>query len=142
MAPTDAIVQGAIINSANSILSFNPFKGQTGLNTLMWPGKIKDFLTGYVGATVKTILLPTTFTLQNTDYRRCFVIGLVHHSSNSITNASVHIPNHYVQLTGMRGDTVYYWTWGEAYDRTSHIYGIPNGIYEVFVVDRSSLYTI
>ena len=137
MTSADAIVQGAIINSANSVLSFNPFKAESGLNTLMTPGKVESFLTNYVGATVRTISpYPTHYALRQTNYSKFFVIGLVHHGSESITNPTFAIPNHYVQLTGITGNKVSYWTWGESKDRASSILGHSHGIFQIFIINR------
>lgn len=137
MTSVDAIVQGAIINSENQFLTFNPFKQESGLNSLMWPGNVEKFLTHYVGATVRTISpYPMRYALQHTNYSKFFVIGLVHNANGSITSPPYAIPNHYVQLTGITGNTVSYWTWGESKDRKSSLSGHIHGIFEIFIINR------
>ena len=132
----DAIMQGALTNLNNDWLTINTFKGESGVNSFMWPGFIKSFLNKFVGVDVRNIgAFPTIDALKKIDYNKYFVIGLVHENRGRI--ASGLIPNHYVQLLGFNNQNyASFWTWGEKNPRKSHVFGTTHGIHQIYLIKR------
>ena len=136
ISSVDAIMQGAITNKNNKVLSFNPFAGESGTSSFMYPGFVKNFLESYVGANVQVVSsFPTISFMKQINYGEKFVIGLVHHTAEGhISNG---FPNHYIQMTNMDYlNYVHYWTWGESTTRKSHVFGNIHGIHQIYLIDR------
>ena len=136
LTSVDAIMQGSITNRNNGILTVNTFKGESGINSFMWPGFISSFLKEFVGVHVRSIgAFPTIGTLRAIDYNKYFVIGLVHNEGGHITDGLY--PNHYVQLLDFnRQNFASFWTWGENRPRKSHVFGLMHGIHQIYMIKR------
>ena len=128
MTGPDALFQGAMINSENLILDYNPFTDGSGIRSFATPGSVKDMITRFGGSC--EYILPgskddlTYDQLSSIDYDNNFVIGLVYspkgHSDWNFGSSSTSIqPDHYVQLKSATYNSVDYWTWGDCVDRTS-----------------------
>lgn len=136
MFSVDAILQGAITNKNNWILKMNPFKGESGLSTFMYPWFIPRFIKQFVGtAFCKVVCWPTNSTLEVINYNRFFVIAMVHLGKDELFSTSL-LSNHYVQIIGCSEGKVSYWSWGRAcsYDATK---GFGNGIHQLFILKKS-----
>lgn len=136
MRSVDAIMQGAITNKNNAFSSFNPFAGESGASSFMYPSFVEEFLKSYVGAKVQVVSsFPTMSFMKQINYGEKFVIGLVHHTAEGHIGDG--FPNHYIQMTGMdNSNYVHYWTWGESTTRESHVFGNIHGIYQIYLIDR------
>ena len=136
MRSVDAIMQGAITNKNNAFSSFNPFAGESGASSFMYPSFVEEFLKSYVGAKVQVVSsFPTMSFMKQINYGEKFVIGLVHHTAEGHIGDG--FPNHYIQMTGMdNSNYVHYWTWGESTTRKSHVFGNIHGIYQIYLIDR------
>ena len=76
LSSVDAIMQGAITNRNNGMLEVNTFKGESGINSFMWPSFISSFLKDFAGVHVRSIgAFPTMGALRSIDYNKYFVIG-------------------------------------------------------------------
>ena len=136
LSSVDAIMQGAITNRNNGMLEVNTFKGESGINSFMWPSFISSFLKDFAGVHVRSIgAFPTMGALRSIDYNKYFVIGLVHNEGRHITDGLY--PNHYVQLLGFnRQNYASFWTWGENRPRKSHVFGLMHGIHQIYMIKR------
>ena len=136
LSSVDAIMQGAITNRNNGMLEVNTFKGESGINSFMWPSFISSFLKDFAGVHVRSIgAFPTMGALRSIDYNKYFVIGLVHNEGGHITDGLY--PNHYVQLLGFnRQNYASFWTWGENRPRKSHVFGLMHGIHQIYMIKR------
>ena len=114
----------------------NPFKGESGLSTFMYPWFIPRFIKQFVGtAFCKVVCWPTNSTLEVINYSRFFVIAMVHLGKDELFSTSL-LSNHYVQIIGCSEGKVSYWSWGRAcsYDATK---GLGNGIHQLFILKKS-----
>ena len=136
LSSVDAIMQGAITNRNNGMLEVNTFKGESGINSFMWPSFISSFLKDFAGVHVRSIgAFPTMGALRSIDYNKYFVIGLVHNEGRHITDGLY--PNHYVQLLGFnRQNYASFWTWGEKKPLKSHVFGLMHGIHQIYMIKR------
>ena len=138
----DAIMQGAITNTNNKILSYNHFsddqgapdhhwynrfsKWYKGVTSFMYPSFIGNFISNFVGATISNAGT-STLDLQKIDYAHNFVIALIHQGF------SAGIPNHYVQIRNVERNTVHFWSWGENWKQKLESH---NGIWDVIVIRK------
>lgn len=129
ISTADAIIQGAIVNSANSSgNNYNPFTDGSGFKSFMWPDDIKSFFSEYLGCSSSISLLAGETILNSLDYANNFVIALVHcnQEGNDLRfNRAVSIDLHYLEVTGLRvGGGLNVWTWGSSdyYSSTSETY--------------------
>lgn len=140
----DALVQGAIINWANKLLTFNPFEGRSDLCSALFPIKIKEFVTilGYDveikgNSIVPVSLFPLTFDdirSYNINYNNSFVIGYV--QCGDCGNFDSTITNHYVQIRLVDFDLckVTYWSWGKEF--FSQNSDCSTGICTIFIIKK------
>lgn len=119
----DAIMQGAIINSTNTVLNYNPFTDGDGLSSAMFPESIKLFCS-YLGYDVQREnghLFPTTTDTMtfdelcsyNIDFSNNFVIGYVHIDDGNFFQST--FASHYIQIQSVDNENrkICYWSWGE-----------------------------
>ena len=105
---TDVIMMGAIGNSLNTMLEFNPFQGVSGLSTLMTPTSLIGFVENYMGESSNGIKVgPITSTSSEINYSEKFVIGLAGMKDSGISG---YLPFHYIQIT----DKSNVWSWGKS----------------------------
>ena len=81
ISSVDAIMQGAIINTNNYIESINTFKGESGLNSFMYPGFIKRFVSGFMGRDEGMMNnWPTNNEISEIDFKKNFVIATTYYN--------------------------------------------------------------
>lgn len=114
----DVLIQGAIINSYNYYLDYNPFKDGTGIRSFMWPQRIDSFF-DKIGKAGSFHWWTDFDEIKSIDFSRnniiaCVVLEHVHNNEYRFTRDNL-IPNHYIQITDCGNDTVFFWQWGDEY---------------------------
>ena len=124
----DAIIQGAIINSYNMILDYDPFTDGAGLRSFMWPLDLKNFFKNKLGLPTSSKINAGYTDLANINYDEFFVIAAIDASNwqdgqSEYTFASQTLfPNHYIQVTGIYDDKgIKFWHWGKDNNHTTNV---------------------
>ena len=124
----DAIMQGAITNSRNIVLDYNPFSDGSGLKSFLWPTAMKNFLSDTLGLDVTVVNIARYQELANIDYGKYFVIAAV--VSEPLSDAYVEykltttspVPTHYIQVTGIYDEKgISFWHWGSNNNHTINV---------------------
>lgn len=136
ISTADAIIQGAIVNSANSRGNdYNPFTDGSGLKSFMWPGDIRSFFSDYLGCSASKLWLAGEATFNSLDYANNFVIALVHCNQNGkdlCFDRVISFKLHYLEVTGIRDSGgLNVWTWG-----ASDFYSTTTDAYAIIVVSK------
>ena len=102
ISSVDAIMQGAIINANNYIESINTFKGESGMNSFMYPGFINLFVSRFMGKNGSIINnWPTNNEISKIDFKKNFVIATTYYNGEKGRIESSWKTNHYINITGI-----------------------------------------
>ena len=124
----DAIMQGAIINTYNIILDYDPFTDGSGWSSFMWPNSLKNFFSDNLNMKITLINSARYQELSNINYDKYFVIAAIE-SSNWKDGQSEYtfthnwpVPNHYIQVTGIYDDKgITFWHWGKDNNHSTNV---------------------
>ena len=137
ISTVDAIMQGAITNWANYVSEMNPFKGESGLNTFLWPGRAIQFAQEFIGAKCMVDNWPTNADISSIDYKKYYVMGVVNAVEDSYNFQPGVASNHYVNITGFSKDNkVQYWSWGKSGLESDASSRKGNGVHELLIFGR------
>ena len=136
LSTVDAIMQGAITNWANFILKMNTFKGESGLNTFLTPGKAAEFARSFIGAKISIDIYPTNDDLSSIDYNTHYVMGLVNCDFDEAKFTPGLSSNHYVNILGISNDEILFWSWGSSDFKSDASSWKGNGVHELLIFDR------
>ena len=137
ISSVDAIMQGAIINTNNYIESINTFKGESGLNSFMYPGFIKRFVSGFMGRDEGMMNnWPTNNEISEIDFKKNFVIATTYYNVEKGRIESSWKTNHYINITSInKSGLIGYWSWGSSFHhKTSGNH--MNGMHQLFILPR------
>ena len=128
----DAIMQGALTNSQNLFLRYNPFQDGSGARSFMWPGRFVYLVRRFVGAKCSFRFLPTTRYIESMDHTHHYVVGVVHTKFASPIYSG--FPNHYIQILKAEKGILDYWSWGWNYAGASVKLPFWNGFFMVISI--------
>ena len=137
ISSVDAIMQGAIINTNNYVESINTFKGESGLNSFMYPGFIKRFVSGFMGRDEGMMNnWPTNNEISEIDFKKNFVIATTYYNVEKGRIESSWKTNHYINITSInKSGLIGYWSWGSSFHhKTSGNH--MNGMHQLFILPR------
>ena len=137
ISSVDAIMQGAIINANNYIESINTFKGESGMNSFMYPGFINLFVSRFMGKNGSIINnWPTNNEISKIDFKKNFVIATTYYNGEKGRIESSWKTNHYINITGInKSGLIGFWSWGSFFHhKTSGNH--MNGMHQLFILPR------
>ena len=116
----DVLMQGAIINSFNYYLDYDPFVDGSGARSFMWPQCMDSFFEK-IGKPGSFYWWTDVKDIQSIDFSQKNVIAgveikIINDDRNECRFVRESLtPNHYVQITGYKNDSVYFWQYKEEY---------------------------
>lgn len=131
----DFLVQTALINMNNYVLSYNPFDDIDnlvyGIASFCWPNFIGEFIGNNLGIKESIICVDSCAeTLYTLDYNKYFVIAEVAIGNSDELNGW--FPNHYAQILSTQTDNkIRYWSWGR-----ENISFSSSGIFKLFIFKK------
>lgn len=114
----DVLMQGAIINSFNYYLDYDPFVDGSGARSFMWPQCMALFFEK-IGKPGSFYWWTDVEDIQSIDFSQKNVIAgvelkVINGNKNEYQFVRESLtPNHYVQITGYKNDTINSWQYGK-----------------------------